>query len=204
MLLKLRRFPNQCGVSDSCANYFSNFRYITSSSIFSSVWSTNAVFGYNLVYFTTPIQATKGMLIYIKSEVGALAIDASGNAPYTDYLVNNNYLTPLNNTRNHAIYIRCIFSNPFYSSVIHFGFISSNQFGQTVRANFLGMRTNVTRIMKSEQFIDIFCYNSNQTIDRTINCSIVLASLSSTDQFFIEDGQNQTQNFGNEHSLRIN
>lgn len=114
-------------ITRTCSNVDVNYRfssYVSSSPVtLTSIasYSLTLTQGYNMFTdssLTKNLELLPGDLIMITGLGGAaIAVDTSGTAPQSDYLLNAGYLSPLDSTKNMRFFVRTIVS-PFAKVII--------------------------------------------------------------------------------------
>ncbi|CAF1094916.1 unnamed protein product, partial [Brachionus calyciflorus] len=184
------KFDGLCSNKISCAEYFKlNASYISYKLIYSVNISINL--GYNKILLSYPVKIPKGSIVYFVSNYsGQIAYDSNSNYLYSDYIDNNKSLTYIHPKLNTKFQFNCLVEQSYYTFKFNESFTCSRKGLQNVSFRIVNnlsssfyypQQFNIT----NEQALNVFCKNSNQTLDYTINCLATVFSRSAYDKIEI-------------------
>ncbi|CAF1117903.1 unnamed protein product, partial [Brachionus calyciflorus] len=184
------KFNGLCNNKISCAEYFKlNASYISYKLIYSVNISINL--GYNKILLSYPVKIPKGSIVYLVSNYsGKIAYDSNSKYLYSDYIDNNKNLTYIHPKLNTKFQFNCLVEQSYYTFRFNESFTCSRKGLQNVSFRltnnisssfYYSKQFNIT----NEQVLNVFCNNSNQTLDYTINCLVTVFSRSAYDQIEI-------------------
>ncbi|CAF0822012.1 unnamed protein product [Brachionus calyciflorus] len=183
-------FGSICGNLKSCSEYLSLNR--NTNGMYNLYSSTLVVKkGLNVIMFENAIKLPKGSIILVDmtSSNIRLLCDESGSVPYSDFSINQSVLNMLYPSRNLKIYFNLLIENEFYETIHHFEY----NYKQRKNYKLIGIikdnnkQISQTIQFKKKQFLDIYCRNSNKTIDYKIHCYLIMLSQDLDDSVELDD-----------------
>lgn len=185
-----------CGVKISCGEHFETVN--TATAIDVAHWNFTLTIGLNKILLNNVYSVQKGYLIKIDlSYTARLSYDESGMAPYSDYILSSTTLTRLNQIKNYRFYFKIMTEKKFYVTnyqLIH-RYPKIGVYNATL--SLLNNRTISTKKVNitSLDFLDTFCSNDNNTIDKEIKCKIIVCTQNLMETISIEYPDNSTKQF---------
>lgn len=135
-----------CGITDSCGYYYMNFPLLTDFQS-STLFVQYVRVGYNKIDLTICPNLRKGSMIVVDTTLNTvqLAIDNSGSAVYSDYIINSGILLPINSTANYKFHFNCYIANRFYNSLQYYSFNYTVQGSLIVNVWYRGLTNIISR-----------------------------------------------------------
>ncbi|CAF0982212.1 unnamed protein product, partial [Brachionus calyciflorus] len=172
-------FGSICGILNSCSEYLT-LNQTTNG--MNNVNSSTLVVkkGLNVIMFENAIKLPKGSIILVDmtSSNIRLLCDESGSVPYSDFSINQSVLNMLYPSRNLKIYFNLLIETEFYETIHHFEYSYKQRENFKLIGNIKDKNISIEKNIefKKKQFLDIYCRDSNKTIDYEIHCSLIMLS----------------------------
>ncbi|CAF1062329.1 unnamed protein product, partial [Brachionus calyciflorus] len=192
--LKFVRF-NNCG-NDSCSNaiFESSPSYVQARE--GSLITETLVKGYNRILYS-PRSIKKGDILMIIDSNNILAVnDTNDFTIMGDFYINGTISKKLNRSENWRFYVNLLIDTKFFISCFSVGKsyfnIKNENFGvYSIEASFLNTSVQLEREFTITKYrtIDMFCSDTNRTINNTINCAIIAATQSRNDTILVDGTQ---------------
>ncbi|RNA19749.1 polycystic kidney disease 1-like 2 [Brachionus plicatilis] len=181
-------FFESCETKDTCSSLLINNMESIENFKINKSFSINANFGYNKILFDPenyyPVR--KGQMVFIKTtKMNQIAIDKS--AKYSYYFLSDSKLAKL----SFSFYFNVLIDSSyyFYSQAFVIPFNKKFNFDITEKIDDYVI-TRYFNISK-KQYLDVFCRNSNRTLNNQINCTIMAASINFVDNLSIENNSQE-------------
>ncbi|CAF1067385.1 unnamed protein product, partial [Brachionus calyciflorus] len=134
--------------------------------------------GTNTIIFPYPLYILKGQMIMINtSTANLLSINKKIDILYPDFYFQDNKLFEL----SWSIYFKCLIDQKFYMNIYEYTkvFIHNEQNKQfSLTAGFSNSSYDLNRnfIISNYKYSDFNCYNSNKTVNNSLDCTALLVS----------------------------
>ncbi|CAF1074664.1 unnamed protein product, partial [Brachionus calyciflorus] len=184
---------NYCG-NDSCSSaiFESSPSYVQTSE--GTYITETLVQGYNRILYS-PRSIKKGDILMIIDSNKILAVnDTNDFTIMGDYYINGAISRKLN--KNWRFYVNLLIDVKFFISYFpiskRYTTLKNGTFGvYTIRARFSNTSLQLKRRFNITEYrsIDMFCSDTNKTINNTVNCAIIASTRSRNDTVLVENNQ---------------
>ena len=175
--------------------------------------------GSNKFIFPNAVNVVCGSFIYLTQTSSQIAIDTTGNSAFSDLVWTSTFWSKLNEFQNYRLYFKALnnftsYFNSFelshsYSTIGTFNIMlsfsgSAQVLTQQVLVTDCKLNLPVTNIIliiiklftfDLAKFVSLNSLNSGNTVDKTINSTVLVYSTSLTDVVSIDYGDNQSETF---------
>ncbi|RNA23113.1 hypothetical protein BpHYR1_038270 [Brachionus plicatilis] len=188
--------PVECGIEASCAYHYSLSRKLVNVSSL-PIGTFNIKIGYNILWLDKLIPLKSGSLLMLTQQQAKLALYEDDNLMYSDYFIIGDMIHPLNIALKTAVYLKANIDQLFLKNKFFYfkKFQNTGIYNSQLTLVDSTLKVNSLFMVTDDKFFDIFCYNNNTSLDRTLNCSVYQITQSRENMIEIDLGNGVIKNF---------
>ncbi|CAF0951627.1 unnamed protein product, partial [Brachionus calyciflorus] len=202
IILGIQTF-SECGREISCANFLEEYGTIPKVN-FSTSKEYIVSKGYNQLYLREKIKIAPGSMVFMSSYGynPALVYVSREDALVNDYKIINQVLYKINVTKNIRFQVNMLINeDSFYEYMINVNYDFPSYGIHTMNLGLIGQTNNyyknISLRLEKNQNVDVYCKDSNHTLDKRLGCYVIATSMNKTDTLLLPS-ENLTVSFQNE------